>query len=201
MLTHPPKAHWFISLLTTSFMHSTRTILTFYCPLAPVSVFARPCKDTPVLVPGGLMAILARPALRRCSLFPPSHSRPFTIYRCDNSITDIPTLTIRQVDADIMVSVASHKDRLAVLDRRYCFQGKVGVLQDLECPCISLLRDGTDIDHTALSIRVPATSYFTSPRHACSSSDGTLLTSKDSVILVLMPPLYRQGYGQVSQPP
>jgi hypothetical protein len=99
-------------------------------------------------------------------------------YRNINCLTDGPTLMICQVD-DIMVSAASRKDRLGVLD------GIASTVSfNISKDCTSLFY-ATDISQTALYIKVSATFYITS----CLLKLGWDTTFKDGAVLVPMPPL------------
>jgi hypothetical protein len=106
----------------------------------------------------------------------PAFKEP-TIYRRDDSITSGPTLMIRQAD-DIMTSAAHAQNRKAVMDSiasRFTFK--------ISYECKKLVY-ATDIDQTALYIKVHAASYITS----CLTKLGWDTASKDSTILVPMIP-------------
>jgi hypothetical protein len=100
-----------------------------------------------------------------------------TIYRRADSVCKGPTLMIRQVD-NIVVSAASSKDRMAVLDGI-----AVKVSFDISPEPTSLFY-ATDIKQTALYIKVFARSYVTS----CLLKLGWDTATKDGAILVPMPP-------------
>jgi hypothetical protein len=104
-----------------------------------------------------------------------------TIYCRNDCLTDVPTLMIRQVD-DIVVSAASRKDRLAVLD------GIASTVSFKVSKDRTSLFYATDIAQTALYIKVyikvSGTSYITS----CLLKLGWDTTFKDGAVLVPMPP-------------
>jgi hypothetical protein len=106
----------------------------------------------------------------------PTFTEP-TLYRRDDSEVQGPTFMLRQVD-DILVSVASSNDRMAVLT------GIASTVTFTISPGLTSLFYATDIEQTALYIKVYAKSYIQS----CLLKLGWDTSSKTSAIAVPMTP-------------
>jgi hypothetical protein len=100
-----------------------------------------------------------------------------TIYHRNDCLTDGPTLMIRQVD-DIMVSAASRKDSLSVID------DIASTVSFKISEARTSLFYATDIDKTDMYIKASATLYIT----FCLLKLGWDTAIKDIAVLVPMPP-------------
>jgi hypothetical protein len=98
------------------------------------------------------------------------------MYRRKDADVQGPTLTIHQVD-NIMVFAEDAMDRKAILDGiASCITFKIS-------PAVTTLFYATDIEQTALHIRVHARSYITS----CLTKLGSEADAKDSSFMASLP--------------